>query len=289
LAFRKNNPPASALREATSAELRALSGRARNAVTDGVRHARNALSRGTEHPLTRSARDAVIRGVQQPLTRSAHDAVLRGVQHPATRGARDAVSRGARHVADQSARTARDPSRRWKAGVVAVVAIGTVAGVGASAPWAGASQPTTIYDSINPAAIPAGQTVATYADGAYQVSSASVSGRGNVLWIDTNGSDTHADALDVEPGDVTPAGAAQWVSAKLSASPHADAIIYTLKNEWGSVQDSISTLPSWMQSHVKYWIADPTGTPHILPGASATQWYWGSSYDISQTQPGFFN
>ena len=44
-----------------------------------------------------------------------------------------------------------------------------------------------------------------------------------------------------------------------------------------------------MQAHVKYWIADPTGTPHIVPGASATQWFWGSSYDISQAQPGFFS
>jgi hypothetical protein len=24
-----------------------------------------------------------------------------------------------------------------------------------------------------------------------------------------------------------------------------------------------------------------------VPGASATQWYWGSSYDISTAQPGF--
>ena len=42
-----------------------------------------------------------------------------------------------------------------------------------------------------------------------------------------------------------------------------------------------------MQHHVKYWIADPTGTPHILPGAEATQWYWGPSYDISTANPGF--
>ena len=41
-----------------------------------------------------------------------------------------------------------------------------------------------------------------------------------------------------------------------------------------------------MQAHVKYWIADPTGTPHILP-AAATQWYWGASYDISAAHPGF--
>jgi hypothetical protein len=42
-----------------------------------------------------------------------------------------------------------------------------------------------------------------------------------------------------------------------------------------------------MHSHVKYWIADPTGSPHILAGASATQWYWGPSYDISSAVEGF--
>jgi hypothetical protein len=26
---------------------------------------------------------------------------------------------------------------------------------------------------------------------------------------------------------------------------------------------------------------------HIVPGASATQWYWGTNYDISSVTPGF--
>lgn len=69
--------------------------------------------------------------------------------------------------------------------------------------------PYIFYDSVTPTAIPRGQRVATYANGAYQASPASVAGRGRVLWIDTNGSDPWANALDVEPGDATPAGAAQ--------------------------------------------------------------------------------
>ena len=218
-----------------------------------------------------------------PLLRTAARADLRGLASTA----RDAVSQ----AAQQGTRTLRDPSRRWKSGVIGAVAIGTIAGVGASAPWASAAttQATTIYDSTNPQAIPAGQQVAAYSNGSFQASGASVQGRGNVLWIDTNGSDTHASALDVEPGDATPAQAAQWVSAKLSASPNSDAIVYTFKSDWSTVQGDINGLPSWMQSHVKYWIADPTGTPHILPGASATQWDWGSNYDISSAQPGFFS
>ena len=147
--------------------------------------------------------------------------------------------------------------------------------------------PTVIYDSVTPSAIPAGKAAAVYANGAYQASPAQVAGHDTVVWIDVNGSNTRADVLDVEPGDATPAGAAAWASAKLTKDPSSTAIIYTFKAAWGPVTANIRALPSWMHSHVKYWIADPTGTPHILPGASATQWYWGANYDISSAKPGF--
>jgi len=224
-----------------------------------------------------------------------------------TRDARD----GAR---THGAQLAASKPARLTAGVAAVATIGTIAATGASAATTGPadaahrpapaasathaqapassgaqSGPTTIYDSVSPAQIPAGQHVATYSDGPFQASSSSVQGRGNVLWIDTNGTNTHASALDVEPGDATPSQAAQWVNAKLTTNPHGDAIVYTFKSDWSAVQDSINALPSWEQSHVKYWIADPTGTPHIVPGAAATQWDWGSSYDITQATPGFFH
>ncbi len=148
--------------------------------------------------------------------------------------------------------------------------------------------PYLVYDSVLPTAIPPGNQVATYSDGPFAASSASVAGRGNVLWIDVNGSNTNANALDVEPGDATPAGAAAWVSAKLTHDPSSNAIVYTFKNDWGQVISDIGALPAWMHSHVKYWIADPTGYAHVLPGASATQWYWGKDYDISTAEPGFF-
>jgi hypothetical protein len=274
LTFRKNHDPRDLLRKAGQADLRGLARDARQAATDGARRA-------------------------------------------ASPEARQAMAEGARSARANGARLAASKPARLTAGVAAAATIGALA---ATAPWASAagpaastadvahapaatshstqapaassgsnSGPTTIYDSVSPGQIPAGQHVATYSDGPFQASSSSVAGRGNVLWIDTNGSNTHADALDVEPGDATPAGAAQWVSAKLTASPHSDAIVYTFKSDWGSVQDSISKLPAWEQSHVKYWIADPTGTPHIVPGASATQWYWGSNYDITQATPGFFS
>ena len=60
-----------------------------------------------------------------------------------------------------------------------------------------------------------------------------------------------------------------------------------MRSEWPAVKAAVGKLPAKMRSHVRYWIADPTGTPHIVPGSDATQWYWGSSYDISKATPRF--
>ena len=151
----------------------------------------------------------------------------------------------------------------------------------------GPTKPYLVYDSVTPGALPSSQPAAVYADGAYAASASQASGHHSLLWIDTNGSDPNANALDVEPGDATPASAAQWVQAHLSKQPHSVAIIYTMRSDWSAVQDAVGGLPSWEQSHVRYWIADPTGVPHVVPGSSATQWYWGSSYDISTANPNF--
>jgi hypothetical protein len=148
-------------------------------------------------------------------------------------------------------------------------------------------KPYLIYGSVTPSSIPAGHQVATYANGAYAQSAASVAGRGNVLWIDTNGSDPRASVLDVEPGDATPSGAAQWVKTKLSHQPNSVAIVYTMLSDWQAVKGCVGGLPSWMQAKVRYWIADPTGVAHVVSGSNATQWYWGQYYDITTANPGF--
>jgi hypothetical protein len=150
-----------------------------------------------------------------------------------------------------------------------------------------ASGPYQIYDSTTPSSIPAGQQAAVYADGTYAASPSQVAGHPNTLWIDTNGSDPRANALDVEPGDATPQQAGQWVAQKLTDTPNQVAIVYTFRSDWPAAQAAVGQLPQWMQSHVRWWIADPTGVPHMVPGASATQWYWGQNYDISTANPGF--
>ena len=152
---------------------------------------------------------------------------------------------------------------------------------------ASSSAPYLIYDSILPQDIPAGQEVATYADGPPAVAAAAVAGRTRVLWIDTVGTDTAAQVIDVEPGDATPPVAASWTYRKLSSQPQADAIIYTSIAEWALVRADISVLPASMQTRIRWWIADPTGVPHVVPGSQATQWYWGPQYDISTATPQF--
>jgi hypothetical protein len=147
--------------------------------------------------------------------------------------------------------------------------------------------PYLIYDSVIPSAIPAHRMVATYATGPYAVSPAQVSGRGPVMWIDVRGTDYGASALDTEPGDATPFVAARWAWHRLSAYPNAIAHIYTMRSEWPAVQAACATLPARMRSHIRWWIADPTGVPHIVPGSDATQWYWGPNYDISTATPRF--
>jgi hypothetical protein len=147
-------------------------------------------------------------------------------------------------------------------------------------------QPIEIYDSANPAAIPPGVMCATYATGDYAVPAAEMAGR-PTIWIDAWGTDPAASALDVEPGDATPSMVPDWVEQHLALEPSDNARIYTMLDEWPAVQQAVATLPAWMQARVRWWIADPTGVPHMVPGASATQWYWGPNYDISTAEPGF--
>jgi hypothetical protein len=149
-------------------------------------------------------------------------------------------------------------------------------------------KPYLIYDSVIPQTIPAGQVVATYSTGAHPIPVSAVAGRRTVMWIDTLATDPSGSAaLDIEPGCASPSQAAGWVRARLTAHPNATAILYSSISEWSTVQADVASLPSSMRAKIRWWIADPTGSPHIVPGSQATQWSWGSSYDISTALPGF--
>ena len=212
-------------------------------------------------------------------TTAAHTA--KPAAHAAATAAPKPVAPAVKTAAKAAARTAKVAKP-----VAAKTAAAKPAAHKAAAKPAGPARPYQIYDSVTPSAIPAHHMIATYATGGYAVPAAQVAGR-HVLWIDTRGTDPAAGALDVEPGDATPAMAATWAWHKLHAAAGSVAVIYTMRSEWAAAQAAVSHLPTTMQSHVRWWIADPTGVNHIVPGASATQWYWGHNYDITTAKPGF--
>jgi hypothetical protein len=154
----------------------------------------------------------------------------------------------------------------------------------ASASAAAAARPYEFYDSVLPDAMPAGHPIATYADGPHAVAPSQVAGR-QVLWIDVLGTDYAADVLDIEPGTVGPDVAPAWVEHRLATYPREVAILYTSLAEWPLVQDAVASLPAQVRTRIRWWIANPTGYPHVVPGAQATQWYWGSTYDVSTALP----
>jgi hypothetical protein len=140
---------------------------------------------------------------------------------------------------------------------------------------------------VVPSALPKGQVVAAYATGGRPAQPAELAGRGPVLWIDVVGTDPGANVLDVEQGCVSPSVVPGWVTQRLTAQPGSLAIIYTTISEWAIVRSEVATLPAAMRAQIRWWIADPTGYAHVVPGSDATQWYWGSSYDISTATPRF--
>lgn len=148
------------------------------------------------------------------------------------------------------------------------------------------TKPYALYDSTTPEAIPAKAPAAVYATGPYAASSAAIAGHPH-LWIDTQGGDPKANALDVEPGDATPAQAGVWAHQRLEHGKHLYARIYTTIGLWPQAKAAVALLPHSEQARVKWWIADPTGVPHIVPGSQATQYFWGHGFDKSLALPGF--
>ena len=212
---------------------------------------------------------------------------------------RTAAARASGHPAVQGAARQPAPSRLKPSpvahpGMHATPQVRATATPAASAPPAGQiagkpapTHPFLVYDSVVPSALPKGQVVAAYATGGRPAQPAELAGRGPVVWIDVVGTDPGADVLDVEPGCVSPAAVPGWVTQRLTAHPGTLAIIYTTIGEWPAAQSEVAGLPAAMRAQVRWWIADPTGYAHVVPGSDATQWYWGSSYDISTATPRF--
>jgi hypothetical protein len=143
----------------------------------------------------------------------------------------------------------------------------------------GAGVHKEMYDSVTPTAVPKDKMLATYVDGPYAQPQASKYSPNPVVWIDTNGTaPKKAQVLDVEPGDATPASAANWTQTRLDSNPGAHTVIYTMTSQWDATKAALKAKLSPDQyKKVKWWIADPTGTKHDLKGADAVQWWWGGT------------
>jgi len=201
------------------------------------------------------------------------DASAAGTGATASIPARPGITGQARPAAPHTARASAAPAEPARSGHDAPARRrGAVSGP---------ARPYLIYDSVLPAALPAGHVAAVYATGPYAVRAAAVRPHGQVLWIDVRGTDPAADVLDIEPGCASPAMAAGWTATRLSRYPGSLAVMYTSIAEWALVKSEVADLPGWMQARIRWWIANPTGYPHLVPGSDATQWYWGSSVDIS--------
>jgi hypothetical protein len=108
--------------------------------------------------------------------------------------------------------------------------------------------------------------VAVYSNGKYAVNPISVTarfGKTPVVWIDVLGTNPHADVLDVETGDATPATAVAWVKAKL-ALPHTyPPVIYCNRGNITAVFNALTGAGYKAGVHFRTWIATLDGTTTV--------------------------
>jgi hypothetical protein len=143
-----------------------------------------------------------------------------------------------------------------------------------------------MFDSTTPAAIPAGSLVAGYVDGAYAWKPREWARfpLNDQLAITVVGQ-AGARIADVETGDLGPGSGALWAKRELIAGRRPT--LYSNLSTWEAVVWALKSLGA-DPSMVDWWAADPTGSPHLVPGSVATQYAWpgrGSwgHFDVSVT------
>lgn len=76
--------------------------------------------------------------------------------------------------------------------------------------------------------------------------------------------------LDVETGAAHIGIARQWCESRIKLyGPRARRVLYCNMSTWPALEDAVRGV-----SGVKYWIANPTGHAHRIPGAVMTQYAW---------------
>ena len=147
----------------------------------------------------------------------------------------------------------------------------------------------TMYDSTDPAGIPHGATVAAlYHNGRFAATPAEARQFPVHLWIDVLGTAPDAcSILDIETGDATPETVLAWVPARLAALPGSHCRLYCNLSTWPAVKRAVAQLTSAERAAVMYWVANPTGVAHLVPGSAATQYLWTPGFDESVFAPGW--
>lgn len=152
----------------------------------------------------------------------------------------------------------------------------------------------TLYDSTQPLECPHESAyMAIYSNGRYKADRAAVQAAypDTTIWnIDVLGNNpSGASIFDIEKYDGQPDQVLSWVPDRLDAVPNSPARLYCNISTWPSVRLYVARLSPQDREWVRYWIANPTGRPHIVPGAEATQWDWLTLYDISEITSSFIS
>ena len=144
----------------------------------------------------------------------------------------------------------------------------------------------TLYDSTNASDIPTtAEVVGGYVDGAYKWTWADWGRFPNaqLVSIAVFASTNNGFVLDVEDGCSTPAQAPAWAKMRRAAGIQ-NVTIYCSRSIMGDVA---SAFTAQGEPQPLYWIADWTGSPHLVPGSVATQYAdppsSGGHYDLSLT------
>jgi hypothetical protein len=144
----------------------------------------------------------------------------------------------------------------------------------------------TMYDAVDVAAIPAGaQIVAGYVDGNWPTYTEVVKAFPNAQTVSiTVKGAPGARVADCESGDLTPQSAAGWAKAEIAAGRRPT--IYYSRANAAAVSAALQNTGVAI-SEVDFWVADWTGSEHLVAGSVATQWAdppsSGGNYDISET------
>lgn len=134
------------------------------------------------------------------------------------------------------------------------------------------------------------QLVMCYVNGRYAASPAAVAARFSgvpVAWVDVLGNDPHADVLDVENGDATPATAAAWAKARLALGLPYLPVIYCNRGNVTAVFNALTAAGLRVGADFRTGIATLDGTKAIpdMTGVTFVQYasagQTGGHYDQS--------